>query len=435
MLRFFCGCATLWLGLCCVSVWGEEYDREPINYEKARPDNVVARLKAKLDAGEIKAGYDAEWGFLPWLLKELKVSRTTQTLVFSKTSLQRSRINPRTPRALYFNDDVYVGYCHNGEVLEISAVDPQLGTVFYTLDQQDETKPTMQRQTDNCLICHGGSQTRQVPGHLVRSLHVDADGQPILSAGSHRIDHTSPIPQRWGGWYVTGTHGSQMHLGNLIVRAKRVEEPVDNLQGQNVTDLSDRINVKRYLTPHSDIVALMVLEHQTEGQNLLTRANFAARQALHVEQSLNREMKLPADHRWGSTTSRMRSTCDPLVKYLFYCDEPLLTAKMAGTSGFAEEFAKTGARDKQGRSLRDFDLERRMFRYPCSYLVETPQFDALPDFARDYVLKRMYEVLTGQDTTPAFAHLTKTDREAILSLLRETKRSLPAYWHEEAGKR
>lgn len=415
---------VLWPG---VARAAEDYYREPINYETAQPDNAVSRLVARLDAGA-KPAHDAEFGYLPWLLRELAVSPKSQTLVYSKTSLQRDRISPRTPRALYFNDDVYVGYCQAGDVLEISAVDPRLGTVFYTVDQHDKAKALVRRQNDACLLCHGGSQTRNVPGHLVRSLFVDPQGQPIFSAGSHRIDHTSPLAKRWGGWYVTGTHGDQGHLGNLLVRTRRVEEPVDNRAGHNVTALGDRIDATRYLSPHSDLVALMVLEHQAEGHNLLTRANFGTRQALHLQESLNREMKLPADHQWDSTAARLRGACDPLVKYLLFCDEAALTAKIEGTSGFREEFAKAGVRDGKGRSLRDFDLERRLFRYPCSYLIYSPSFDALPAAAREYIYQRLHDVLTGKDESPAFKHLMADDRRAILEILRETKKGLPESW-------
>ena len=133
--------------------------------------------------------------------------------MFSKTSLQRHRISPRTPRSLYFNDDVYVGFCQQGEVLEVSAVDSQLGTVFYTVSQQPSERPHLVRQSDNCLLCHSSSQTKDVPGHLVRSVFVDTAGMPILSAGTYRVDPTTPIAHRWGGWYVTGTHGTQKASG------------------------------------------------------------------------------------------------------------------------------------------------------------------------------------------------------------------------------
>jgi hypothetical protein len=406
----------------------EDYYHEPILYESAKASNVIATLQSKFDDGSLKPAYHDEFGYLPWLLGQLNVSTKSQMLVFSKTSVQRNKISPETPRALYFNDDVYVGYCQNGDILEIAAVDPGLGTVFYTLDQHKEEQPRFRRQSDNCLLCHGGSQTREIPGHLVRSLFVDPQGLPILSAGSHRIDHTSPIEQRWGGWYVTGKHGDLKHLGNLVIRTRRVPDTIDNKEGLNVTDLGDRIDKRRYLSPHSDIVALMVLEHQTEGQNLLIRANFATRTALHLEQNLNREMKMPLDHRWGSTLSRMKGACDPLVKYLLFCDEATWTGKIEGTSGFAEEFARGGKRDPQGRSLRELNLQGRLFRYPCSYLIQSQQFDVLPPLAREYVLQRILDVLTGKDTSSAFKHLSTADRKAILEILRATVKDLPAAW-------
>lgn len=411
-------------------ILAEDYFREPILYESAKVNNIVSRLQSKLDDGSVKPAYDGEFGYLPWLLRELNVSTKSQMLVYSKTSVQRNKISPETPRALYFNDDVYIGYCQNGDIVEISAVDPGLGAVFYTLDQRKEERPRFQRHSDSCLLCHGGSQTRQVPGHLVRSLFVDPKGLPILSAGSHRIDHTSPIEQRWGGWYATGKHGDQKHIGNLVIRTRRVPDNVDNSEGQNLTDLGDRFDKRRYLTPHSDIVALMVLEHQTEGQNLLTRANFTTQTALHLEQSLNREMKMPPDHRWDSTMARIKGACDPLVKYLLFCEEATWKGKIEGTSGFAEEFARGGRRDRQGRTLRELNLQGRLFRYPCSYLIESPQFDTLPPLAREYALLRILDVLTGKDTSPAFKHLSAEDRLAILQILRETVKDLPAAWKE-----
>jgi hypothetical protein len=322
----------------------------------------------------------------------------------------------------------FIGFCQGGDVMEVSASDPKLGTVFYTLDQSEDEKPRFVRQGDNCLICHGGSQTQGVPGHVVRSVFADASGLPILASGTYRIDHTSPLERRWGGWYVTGTHGKERHLGNLVIRTRQVPEPVDNSAGLNVTDLSDRVAVRNYLSPHSDLVALMVLEHQAEGHNLLTRANFQTRQALHLEAALNRELKLPATNRWDSTTSRIRAACEPLVKYLLFADEARLTAKLCGMSGFAEEFVKKGPRDARGRSLRDFDLERRLFKYPCSYLVCTEAFETLPAAVKEYVYQRMWDILDGRDTTGAFAHLSSADRDNIREILVATKPDLPDYW-------
>jgi hypothetical protein len=348
--------------------------------------------------------------------------------VFSKTSLQLRRISPRTPRALYFNDDVYVGFCQSGDVLEISAVDANLGTVFYSLDQRPAEKPHMERRTDNCLVCHSSSRTEGVPGHLIRSLYVDSGGQPLLSAGSRTVDHTTPIEHRWGGWYVTGTHGSQKHMGNLVIRGRDVQEPVDNSEGHNITDIQFRINPDRYLSGHSDIVALMVLEHQVLVHNRIAKASFDTRQALAYDEMLNKTLENPEGTQLESTTRRIKSTGDRLVEALLLVDEAELTERIAGTSGYTEQFASGALRDSKGRSLRDLDLATRMFKYPCSYLIYSEAFERLPAASRDYVLRRIYDILTGADSSEKFAHLSQDDRQAILEILRETMTGLPEYW-------
>jgi hypothetical protein len=411
----------------------QDFEQAPILYSQAKPENRVSKLIDRVNSGQTKLEYDQQTGYLRSLLKELDVPLSSQVLVFSKTSLQRHRISPRSPRALFFNDDTYVGFCQVGDVLEISTADPQLGAVFYTLSQLEEDKEQFVRQTDNCLICHGSSQTKEVPGHVVRSLFVDGSGMPLLAAGSTRIDQTVPLEKRWGGWYVTGVHGQQKHLGNLVMPGRDVPSNVDNSAGQNVTDLADRFDTSEYLSPYSDIVALMVLEHQTDAHNYITRANFHTRQALYYQESLNKELKEPAGHLWDSTKSRLKSANEPLVEYLLFSGEAKLTAELRGTSGFAEEFAARGERDSRGRSLRDFDLKSRIFKYPCSYLVYSESFAALPREARDYVLRRMYDVLTGQDQSKPFAHLSAADRQAILEILRETMPDLPEYWKETAA--
>jgi hypothetical protein len=406
----------------------DDFEKEPISYSSTEADNAASRLKQRIAEGKARLTHEEHFGFLRSLLRELNVPESSQMLVFSKTSLQRHRIAPRTPRALYFSDDVYVGFCQRGDVLEVSAVDPQLGAVFYTVDQERTDRPRITRHGDTCLICHGSSQTHGVPGLLVRSLFADAEGLPILASGTYRIDHTSPLKQRWGGWYVTGTHGDQTHLGNLVIRQRHVVEPVDNAAGLNVTDLSGRIDTKGYLTPHSDIVALMVLEHQTEGHNLITQANFQTRMALHQEAALNRDLGQPEGHRWDSTTRRIKSVGEPLVQYLLFSGEAELTARISGTSDFAAEFVQRRPRDDKGRSLRDFDLERRLFKYPCSYLIYSAAFDALPAPVKEYVLRRLWDVLGGRDAGKEFAHLSAADRQAIREILVATKKDLPDYW-------
>jgi hypothetical protein len=409
----------------------DEIEQPPIQYSKTSPENCVSQLAAQLAAGDLELKYENRLGYLTALLEALDVPVESQMLVFSKTSLQRNRISPRTPRAIYFNDEVYVGYCRSGDVLEVSAVDPQLGAVFYTLDQTESDQPRLVRQTDNCLLCHSSSRTDGVPGHLARSLYVDSSGQPIFSAGSRTVDHTTPFEQRWGGWYVTGTHGDQTHLGNLVVREGRVAGDVDNAQGQNVTELTSRCSLDAYPTAHSDIVALMVMEHQTLVHNRLTKANYAARQALAYEQEMNKALGEEEGHRFESTTRRIQSAGEDLVEALLFVDEAKLTAPIRGTSGYAELFSGLGPRDGQGRTLREFDLERRLFKYPCSYVIYSEAFGSLPPEMKDYVWRRLGEVLTFQENDAKFAHLSDADRRAILEILRDTKSGLPESWCDD----
>jgi hypothetical protein len=404
------------------------YEREPVNYLTAAVEDPVARLAARIDAGQVKLAYDANTGYLPALLKALDVPVSSQVLVFTKTSLQRDRINPRRPRAVYFNDDVYVGYVQGGDVIEISSTDPVLGPVFYTLRQAERRRPAFTRQTDACLQCHAGSMTHDLPGHLVRSVYPDADGQPILSAGTFRTNPASPLKQRWGGWYVTGTTGDQKHMGNVFAPNPDAAERTDFTAGTNLTTLEGRFDTSPYPSPHSDVVALMVMEHQAFVHNMTTRASVLTRVALHDAVEMNKALGRPLDHRSDSTVSRIKNAVEPLLKALLFSEEAALTGPVKGTSGFTESFAKLGPRDGKGRSLRDFDLAARMFKHPCSYMIYGQPIDRLQDAAREQLYRRLFEVLSGRDGSKEFAHLTADDRRAVLEILVGTKKGLPEYF-------
>jgi hypothetical protein len=401
----------------------DDFEGPPINYSKSQPSNRITRLQQQLDSGLLTLQHEAGTGYLRSLLEALQIPIDSQCLVFSKTSLQLRRISPKTPRAIYFSDDLYVGFCQAGDVLEVSAVDPQLGTVFYVLSQTPPAggAPVFQRQTDNCLVCHSSSRTDGVPGHLVRSLLADTSGQPLLAAGSRNVNHTTPIAERWGGWYVTGLHGNQQHLGNLILDRDAATEPPDNSAGLNQTDLSSRFHTASYLSPHSDLIALMVLEHQVLVHNRIARAAFTTREALHYETSLNEALQNPPGTRLESTTRRIQSAADKLVEALLFSNEAPLTAPLSGTSTFAANFPAAGPRDSKGRSLRDFDMQTRMFRYPCSYLIHSEAFRSLPGEMLHAVRTKMLAVLSSDKPDPKFAHLSAADRTAILEILHETE--------------
>lgn len=396
------------------------FERPPIDYLGADVHDRVAKLSGALEAGEIELAYDEEHGYLPAVLAALDVPADSQTLVFSKTSLQLHRISPRRPRALYFNDDVYVGWCQNGDVLEFAATDPQQGAIFYSLEQSSERPPRIVRDRGQCLSCHASSRTQGVPGYLVRSVHVDAAGYPMLGTSTYTTDHTSPFPERWGGWYVTGTHGEMRHMGNVISREEGREVVSDVDAGANRETLEGLVNTNPYLSPHSDLVALMVLEHQTQMHNAIAAANYETREALHQSAQMNELLDRDPDTISDSATRRIDAAAERVLRHLLMVDEFPLTAEVAGTSGFAEGFTRRGVRDSEGRSLRDLDLRRRLFRHPCSYLIRSPAFAGLPDEVRSRILGRLVTILDGDDDTGDFDHLSRDDRVAVRAILDET---------------
>lgn len=405
----------------------DAFEQEPISYSESQPDDAVSRLAAKLAAGDVTLEYAEPRGYLDDLLRELNVPASSQTLVFSKTSFQASRISPSTPRAIYFNDDVYVGSVRGSDILEISVANAKLGTTFYTVEREADG-PHVVRQTHECLQCHASTHTKQVPGHTVRSVYPGRDGTPFYQAGTFRTDQTSPFSERWGGWYVTGTHGRQRHMGNVVVQDPDQPEVLDVQAGANLCDLSKKFDTSPYRTAHSDVVALMVLEHQVQMHNLVTAANFETRRALHHQAVMNRLFKDPDDYQSDTTKSRIRNSCRRLVEYMLFAGEAALTDKVTGTSEFAREFSARGPTDGKGRSLREFDLERRLFKYPCSYLIYSDSFAGLPPAAHEQVYRQLYDVLTGKNDDEQYAHLTAVDRQAIREIVVATKKDLPEYW-------
>lgn len=405
-----------------------DIEREPVNYLTTPLSDCIHQLQTRIDKNEASLTFDEKSGYLASVLKALDVPQSSQLLVFSKTSFQRNKIAPRTPRAIYFNDDVYIGWCQRGDVVEITAVDPEVGGVFYSLDQEEVSKPKFARHTDTCTLCHASSVTQGVPGHLIRSVFSDSNGQPILSTSTYRTTFASPLKQRWGGWYVTGTHGKQRHMGNLIVENARDPEDFDADAGANVTDLQSRVKLEPYLTPHSDIVSFMVFEHQAPTHNAITLANYQAKLATRDEEILRSLDKDPNAPRTESIQRRLEHSAELVLKHFLFVEETPLTDSIQGTSGFAEEFAQRGPRDKQGRSLRDFDLTRRIFKYPCSYLIYSAAFEGLPAELKSIFYRKLHDVLTNKDTSPTYRHLSQADRQAILEILLDTKPNLPADW-------
>jgi hypothetical protein len=414
------------------------YSDAPINYRTAPVGDPVALLQKRIEQGKAKLTYEDDHGYLKSVLKLLNVPVSSQTLVFSKTSFQFKNIDPLHPRALYYNDDVYVGSVHGGNTIEIISFDPSQGAIFYLVDEAKADKPVFQRAELDCTQCHIAPATRGVPGVFLRSVHTTKIGTLSGRAPAFITDQRSPLKERWGGWYVTGdlAEGSMANATladtGLTLPAGAAPPPVQ------LVPIAGGYDKKSYLTPESDPVALLVLGHQTQMHNLITLTNYQTRLALHAlakdgdpAKDATTTAALPEKER-----GQIERPAEQLIRYLLFAGEAPLGGKDGGkviaSSAFARDFAKRGEKDSKGRSLRDFDLTNRTFRYPASYLIYSAAFDAIPEPAKGYIHHRLLQILSGEDTSPDFAHLSPADRQAILSILLETKPGLPAEWRDYA---
>ena len=386
-------------------------DHPAIEYTRRTANDPVAQLNRKILDGNVQLKFAGVSGYLRSVLNALDVPVQSQLVVFSKTSLQARLINPRNPRAIFFNDSVAVAWVRGEPFVEVAADDPRQGVIFYTLDQKSADKPQLQR-SDSCLQCHESYNSLGVPGTLVRSAYPAIDGTALRRLGDYVPDHRSPLQERWGGWYVTGKLGGVRHMGNLLVADPNDLEPKftaltpESMRG--VLDTGD------YPSSYSDVVAHLVFDHQMHMINLFTRVGWETRLALY-------------DHR-SDRVDRVRVAANELADYMLFVDEAPLGGKIQGTSGFQEQFAARGPRDRQGRSLRQFDLEKRLMRYPCSFMIYSETFDALPPEASQAIYKRMWQILSGAAPGEKYARLSLADRRAVVEILRDTKPGLPDYF-------
>ena len=396
------------------SIWVTR-DHPAIQYSTRPTSDAIVRFNESVQKGNVPLKFDAlPRGYLESVLKALDIPASSQTLVFSENSLQRSHISQRTPRAIYFNDTVAVAWAKGAETIEATALDATQGVHFYSIPQKPGPKPQFVHRNADCLQCHLLPQTHGVPGVLTMSVLPLSDNQNEYAQG-WEAEHTTPIEDRWGGWYVTGEQVPAKHLGNVPV----LHVPKSYVRAEAAPKLatgSDAFDTAAYLTPHSDVVALMVLNHQTRMTNLLTRLGWQSRIAAHGGTNA------------GGPAQQARETAHELVDYMLFVEEAPLPSPVRGAPAFTREFPAKGPRDSKGRSLRDLDLTRRLFRYPCSYMIYTEAFDALPAATKAIVYERMWAILSGAAKEPEYSRLSAADRRAIIEILRETKKDLPPYF-------
>jgi hypothetical protein len=388
-----------------------DLDHPAVAYTTRPTTDVVAALNTRLQTGQVNLPFEERTGYLKPLLNALNISVDSQVVVFSKTSLQSPQIHPRNPRAIYFNDAVVVGWVRGG-FIEIAAQDPTQGAVFYRVLRATAGPPAMFRD-NGCLQCHNSFATLGVPGFLAKSIPSAIDGNALPWLGNYLTDHRSPITERWAGWFVTGKAGSSRHLGNAPVANRNIDDVTVDDANLSLADLRSRFDTDNYLSPYSDIVALLVFNHQLRMMNLLTRIGWEARTLAHQGRSE------------AAVVSALGDIAIEAVDYMLFVDEAPLSG-VSGTSGFSESFSKRGPHDSKGRSLRELDLKQRLFTYPCSYMIYSDVFEQLPSAAKRAIYTRLWDVLSGAERASKYARLSSTERDGIVEILRETKRDLPA---------
>lgn len=372
------------------------------------PTDSVADMMQRVERGETTLTYHPKRGYLDSVLKELNINPDSQTLVFSKTSLQASYVNRKTPRALYFNDRTYVGWIPGAPLIEVMTVNPEKGIIFYTIRNEQLAKPRFEVDPRQCFQCHGRRSESQIPILFARSAFIAPSGYPQTFARALTATPDVPIEDRWGGWYVSGTHGAARHRGNEVAVGEGEDYKQDFEKGANVTDLSGYLDTSSYLNPHSDIAALMVLEQQMDIQNTLSSASKQVRQILaeHKEGQLS-----------GEALKSFTTQCEYLVASLLGDGEAKLSEAIKGTSTFAETYALSAPACKRGRRLSELDLKTRVHKYGCSPLIYSEEFQAMPQVARAMVLHRISEILKSDKE---YRHLSRRDRLAVQEILIDT---------------
>lgn len=354
----------------------------------------------------------SEKAFLVSFLKVLGVPASSQTLVFSTTSLQLQFISPSNPRAIYFTEDIYVGFIPGGRI-EVVALDPELGAIFYIFDIPREQAAIRYERSNRCMNCHSTDDTGYVPGLVIRSVAPAANGASLDSYRQLQSGHGIPFAERFGGWHVTGKHGITNHWGNLIARFVNGEiTRVSNPPGT-------RFSWAKYPVETSDILAHLLHEHQVGFVNRVVQAGYRARTSLF----LSPDKLTPAQETELDEQARI------VVRYLLFADEvPLPSGGVEPVSAYRDDFLANRRATPDGLSLKDLDLNTRLLKHRCSYMIYSPVFEGLPAALKTRIYTQLGAALRDTNGGKEFAYLPLAEKKAIRQILAATLKDLPSGW-------
>lgn len=390
----------------------QDIDDPPHNYRQRTPQDAFTRMQEDFISGKIPLDRSGEKPFVLSLLRALEIPASSQMLVFSTTSLQLSLISPANPRALYFNEDLYLAYVPGGR-LEIVSMDPELGGIFYIFDIPKGDRPLSFERSGRCMNCHAREDTGQVPGLVLKSVIPGPGGGSLTAYRIGQSGHGIPLDQRFGGWHVTGAGDFTNHLGNLTgILAEGKLTRIPNAPAA-------RFNFSRYLTDGSDLLPQLLLEHQTGFVNRVLVATYLTRQLDHEN----------AEGLTSLQDAELEAQAQAIVRYVLFADEvPLPAGGVEGDATFKADFLRTRRPNAVDLSLKDFDLRTRLFRHRCSYMIYSAVFKGLPAAMKQRVYRRLGEAIKPDATTGEFAYLPVAERKAIHGILKATLTDLPAGW-------
>lgn len=415
-------------GLPASAQFFNDYELEPHGYFSRQPKDPVTLLMEKVDAGEITLPEKNGKPLVERLLHELNLDRHTQVLVFSKTSLQKRAVSHDNPRALYFNDSVYLGWMPNGRI-EIASFDPELGPIFYFQRPLEDTTSQLFVRTRSCLGCHAGDATNFLPGALGRSIYPDENGRSLRGAAEdyRRSGHQIPMKERWGGWFVSGQHGALRHMGNAIATRGESGVTIDRDRYANLEKLDHFFPTDAFPAPGSDIAALLVFDHQVTMHHRLVEAAYRARQALFDSKLDPTETDVSKLAR-GRSIEEFTEGVEMVVEYLLFREEVPLDPGVTAHPDFQRAFTADRRACQNGHSLKDLRLDGRIFENRCSYMIYSPSFENLPPMLKGAIYDRLHEILTADEPVEKFEHFDANERQRIYQILKETKSDLPASW-------
>ena len=403
-----------------------DYELEPHGYFSKDAKDPTTLLMKRIQRGEVLITEANGKPLVERFLKELKLDKDTQVLVFSKTSLQRRAVSYNNPRAIYFNESVYLGWMPNGRI-EIASFDPELGPLFYFQRQLDDKTSPLFARTRSCLGCHAGDATNFLPGSLGRSVYPDQTGRSIKSLDDYRRSgHHIPLHDRYGGWFVSGNHGTMRHMGNAVATRENGKVTIDRDQFVNLEKLDRFFRPESYPAPGSNIAALLVFDHQVTMHHRLVEAAYRARQAL-FDSKLDpgeTDVRKLAE---GRSMEEFREGRDKVIDYMLFREE-IAIPKVVCNPDFRRAFLSNRRPDKKKRSLKDLRLDGRIFENRCSYMIYSPTFEHLPPMLKGAIYRRIHEILTAKNPVEGFEHLEQDEKRRILEILHDTKSDLPAGW-------